>query len=99
MKFNRLIIELKNNEEVVINTDTDGGSALMYMLDGMLDSSTVYIYRELNYINDDNEIDFRYIKSQGDLIDSISNDYVKLDDVKDYYLVEADSDEDEDEEA
>ena len=95
IEFNKLIIKLKNNEEVVIDTDTDGGSALMYMLDGMLDSSTVYIYRELNYINDDDEINFRYIKSQGDLIDSVSNDYVKLDDVKDYYLVEADNDEDE----
>ena len=99
MEFNKLIIKLKNNEEVVIDTDTDGGSALMYMLDGMLDSSTVYIYRELNYINNDDEIDFRYIKSQGDLINSVSNDYVKLDDVKDYYLVEADSDDVEDEEA
>lgn len=95
MEFNKLIIKLKNNEEVVIDTDTDGGSALMYMLDGMLDSSTVYIYRELNYINEDDEIDFSYIKSKGDFIDSVSQSYVKLDDVKDYYLVEADSDDDE----
>ena len=95
MEFNKLVIKLKNNEEVVIDTDTDGGSALMYMLDGMLDSSTVYIYRELNYINDDDEIDFSYIKSKGDFIDSVSQSYVKLDDVKDYYLVEADSDEEE----
>lgn len=84
MKFDKVIITLTNGQEVVVRTDSDSCADLVAMLNDIFTNAAVSVYKKLHIINDDNELDLEHC----DLVESSTQRYIKLDDVKDYYAVE-----------
>ena len=84
MKFTKVVITLTNGQEVIVRTDSDSCADLVAMLNDIFTNAAASVYKKLHIINDDDELDLE----QCDLVESYTQRYVKLDDVKDYYAVE-----------
>ena len=84
MKFTKVVITLTNGQEVVVRTDSDSCADLVSMLNDIFTNDAADVYKKLHIINEDDELDLE----QCDLVESSTQRYVKLDDVKDYYAVE-----------
>lgn len=84
MKFTKVVITLTNGQEVVVRTDSDSCTDLVAMLNDIFTNDAASVYKKLHIINDDDELDLE----QCDLVESSTQRYVKLDDVKDYYAVD-----------
>ena len=85
MKFNKVIINLTNGHEVVVRTDSDSCADLVSMLNDIFTNDAADVYKKLHIINEDDELD---LEQCDDLVESSTQRYIKLDDVKDYYAVE-----------
>ena len=84
MKFTKVVITLTNGQEVIVRTDSDSCADLVAMLNDIFTNDAADVYKKLHIINEDDELDLE----QCDLVESSTQRYVKLDDVKDYYAVE-----------
>ena len=84
MKFTKVIITLTNGQEVIVRTDSDSCADLVAMLNDIFTNAAADVYKKLHIINEDDELDLENC----DLVESSTQRYVKLDDVKDYYAVE-----------
>lgn len=84
MKFTKVVITLTNGQEVVVRTDSDSCADLVAMLNDIFTNAAASVYKKLHIINDDDELDLEHC----DLVESSTQRYIKLDDVKDYYAVE-----------
>ena len=84
MKFTKVVITLINGQEVVVRTDSDSCADLVAMLNDIFTNAAASVYKKLHIINEDDELDLEHC----DLVESSTQRYVKLDDVKDYYAVE-----------
>ena len=84
MKFNKVIINLTNGQEVVVNTDSESCADLVAMLNDIFTNDAAVVYKKLHIINEDDELDLEHC----DLVESSTQRYIKLGSVKDYYAVE-----------
>ena len=84
MKFTKVIITLTNGQEVIVRTDSESCADLVAMLNDIFTNAAASVYKKLHIINEDDELDLEHC----DLVESSTQRYVKLDDVKDYYAVE-----------
>ena len=84
MKFTKVVITLTNGQEVIVRTDSDSCADLVAMLNDIFTNAAASVYKKLHIINEDDELDLEHC----DLVESSTQRYVKLDDVKDYYAVE-----------
>ena len=84
MKFTKVIITLTNGQEVIVRTDSDSCADLVAMLNDIFTNAAADVYKKLHIINEDDELDLENC----DLVESSTQRYIKLDDVKDYYAVE-----------
>ena len=84
MKFTKVVITLTNGQEVIVRTDSESCADVVAMLNDIFTNDAASVYKKLHIINDDDELDLEHC----DLVESSTQRYVKLDDVKDYYAVE-----------
>ena len=84
MKFTKVVITLTNGQEVIVRTDSDSCADLVEMLNDIFTNDAASVYKKLHIINDDDELDLENC----DLVNSSTQRYIKLDDVKDYYAVD-----------